>query len=73
MSSRKVVEPEKQDRLYDPDDDEMMSCWITACPNEGLNLVRKTYTNGQGDHDVALCRSHTSKYDRLIIGPGPTT
>lgn len=83
MASHKHVAPEKQDRAYLGADDEA-PCVHTGCPNEGLNLVRKSTTGFVTDPalhltspvdvemvDVTLCRKHTSKYDRLVVGPGP--
>lgn len=46
-----------------------LHCMITGCTNEPENTVRII----RNDHSqyAYKCRAHTSKYDTLVLGPGP--
>lgn len=55
--------------------DDLITCQEN-CPREGVNVVeqRRMDSRGRRVTDFILrykCREHTSKYDRLIVGPGP--
>ena len=49
-------------------------CYISGCPNPGVNLVQPMVGSGENRRPgkmFYICRSHTSKYHHLVQGPGP--
>jgi hypothetical protein len=46
-----------------------LSC-VVGCDNEPVNVVKKT-TGDKRVENVSRCREHTSRFDIVVLGPGP--